>query len=70
MIFAFKNGSGSQFFLTTAKTEWLNCKHVVFGKVVEGMNVVKAIEKVGSSSGTTSQKVVISDCGELRSKST
>jgi len=57
--------NGSQFFLCTVKTQWLDGKHVVFGKVVEGMDVVKAIEAVGSDSGKTSQKVVIADCGQL-----
>eukprot|EP01060_Flectonema_neradi_P011398 TRINITY_DN1848_c0_g1_i2.p1 TRINITY_DN1848_c0_g1~~TRINITY_DN1848_c0_g1_i2.p1 ORF type:complete len:165 (+),score=53.76 TRINITY_DN1848_c0_g1_i2:55-549(+) len=57
--------NGSQFFLCTVKTEWLDGKHVVFGSVVEGMDVVKAIEAVGSSSGKTSKKVVVADCGQL-----
>ncbi|KAI4389619.1 hypothetical protein MLD38_001825 [Melastoma candidum] len=57
--------NGSQFFVCTAKTEWLDGKHVVFGRVVEGMDVVKAIERIGSSSGRTSKPVVISDCGQL-----
>ncbi len=59
------NTNGSQFFITTIVTEWLDGKHVVFGKVVEGMEVVKAIEALGSQSGRTSKKVVIADCGEL-----
>ncbi|XP_060712612.1 peptidyl-prolyl cis-trans isomerase A-like isoform X2 [Hemiscyllium ocellatum] len=59
------NTNGSQFFICTAETDWLNGKHVVFGKVVEGMNVVKAMEAVGSRNGTPSSRVVITDCGEL-----
>ncbi|KMT01449.1 hypothetical protein BVRB_9g214560 [Beta vulgaris subsp. vulgaris] len=59
------NTNGSQFFICTAKTEWLDGKHCVFGQVVEGLDVVKAIEKVGSSGGRTSQKVVVADCGQL-----
>lgn len=57
--------NGSQFFICTAKTEWLDGKHVVFGQVVEGLDVVKAIEKVGSGSGKTSKPVVVADCGQL-----
>merc|ERR1711970_717764 len=59
------NTNGSQFFLCTAKTQWLDGKHVVFGSVTKGMEVVKAIEAVGSQSGATSKKVVVADCGQL-----
>ena len=54
-----------QFFLCTVVTSWLDGKHVVFGKVTKGMDVVKAIEGVGSSSGKTSSPVVIADCGQI-----
>lgn len=53
-------------FLCTAETSWLDNKHVVFGKVVSGQDVVSAIEQVGSDSGRTRVAVVISDCGQLR----
>ena len=59
------NTNGSQFFLCTVKTEWLDGKHCVFGQVVEGMDVVKKIESVGSDSGATRSPVVIADCGQL-----
>ena len=59
------NTNGSQFFITLVKTEWLDGKHVVFGKVVEGLDVIQEIEKYGSESGQTSKKIVISDCGQL-----
>merc|ERR1711918_238622 len=57
--------NGSQFFLCTVQTDWLDGKHCVFGSVTGGMDVVKAVEKVGSQSGKTSKPVVIADCGQL-----
>ncbi|KAJ2997080.1 hypothetical protein HDV02_005894 [Globomyces sp. JEL0801] len=57
--------NGSQFFLCTVKTAWLDGRHVVFGSVVEGLEVVKEIETLGSANGKTSKKVVIAKSGEL-----
>lgn len=59
------NTNGSQFFITTAVTTWLDGKHVVFGKVLEGKDIVKKMEAVGSQSGATSSEVEITACGEL-----
>lgn len=70
------NTNGSQFFICTAETNWLDGKHVVFGKkiimvlliligkVVSGMDVVRQMESCGSASGTPSKKVMISNCGD------
>ncbi len=57
--------NGSQFFICTAATPWLDGKHVVFGRVVDGDDVVAAMEAVGSSGGATSKTVTIADCGDL-----
>ena len=59
------NTNGSQFFITTAATDWLNGKHVVFGEVVEGMDVLQKMESMGSQSGQTRQEVKISDSGVM-----
>ena len=59
------DSNGSQFFLCTVKTDWLDGKHVVFGKVTKGMDVVKRIEAMGSGSGKTSKQIIVSSCGQL-----
>merc|ERR1712159_512554 len=59
------NTNGSQFFLCTVKTDWLDGKHVVFGSVTKGMEVVKKIEGFGSSSGKTSKRITVTKCGQL-----
>ncbi|GMS85619.1 hypothetical protein PENTCL1PPCAC_7794, partial [Pristionchus entomophagus] len=59
------NTNGSQFFVCTVKTEWLDGKHCVFGRVTEGLEIVKQIEGYGSQSGKPSSPVVIADCGQL-----
>jgi cyclophilin family peptidyl-prolyl cis-trans isomerase len=56
------NTNGSQFFITTAETSWLDGKHVVFGRVSEGKEVVKKVEAVGSAQGRPSKRVVVSKC--------
>ena len=59
------NTNGSQFFITTVKTPWLDGRHVVFGKVLEGEDVVKNIESYGSNSGSPKSTVTVVDSGEL-----
>ncbi|MCX4234897.1 peptidylprolyl isomerase [Streptomyces sp. NPDC020707] len=59
------NSNGSQFFITTVVTSWLDGKHVVFGEVVEGQDLVRKIESLGSRSGTTRAKIVIAASGAL-----
>jgi peptidylprolyl isomerase len=59
------NTNGSQFFITTVKTAWLDGKHVVFGEVIQGIEVVNAVEKQGSQSGTPKTKITITACGTI-----
>jgi len=59
------NTNGSQFFITTVKTSWLDGKHVVFGRVCSGLDIMRLLEKHGSSSGATSQRCFIKDSGQL-----
>jgi cyclophilin family peptidyl-prolyl cis-trans isomerase len=59
------NTNGSQFFITTVETPWLDGKHVVFGSITNGYEVLANMEKVGSSSGRTFKVVKINDCGQL-----
>eukprot|EP00216_Chloropicon_sp_CCMP2111_P003725 CAMPEP_0198234842 /NCGR_PEP_ID=MMETSP1446-20131203/726_1 /TAXON_ID=1461542 ORGANISM="Unidentified sp, Strain CCMP2111" /NCGR_SAMPLE_ID=MMETSP1446 /ASSEMBLY_ACC=CAM_ASM_001112 /LENGTH=203 /DNA_ID=CAMNT_0043915667 /DNA_START=21 /DNA_END=632 /DNA_ORIENTATION=- len=59
------NSNGSQFFITTVQTPWLDNKHVVFGKVIEGMDVVYKVEAIGSQSGKPTKQVKVTKSGEL-----
>jgi peptidylprolyl isomerase len=62
------NTNGSQFFICTAQTPWLDGKHVVFGKVVEGLDSVRRMDRCGSQSGKPSKVVKIVNCGEVRKR--
>ncbi|CAL5399766.1 unnamed protein product [Camellia sinensis] len=66
MVNSGADSNGSQFFITTVKTSWLDGKHIVFGKVIEGMDTVYAIEGgAGTYSGKPRKKVIIADSGEI-----
>jgi peptidyl-prolyl isomerase F (cyclophilin D) len=59
------NTNGSLFTISTATTDWLDGKQVVFGKVVEGLDIIMRIGTMGSPGGKTIQNIVVSNCGEL-----
>jgi peptidylprolyl isomerase len=65
MANAGKNTNGSQFFITTVVTGWLDGKHVVFGEVIENYDLVKKIESYGSPAGRVDKKITIKDSGEI-----
>ena len=59
------NTNASQFFITTEATTWLDGKHVVFGQVLSGMDVVWKMDKMGTSQGKPKQKITVMECGEI-----
>jgi peptidylprolyl isomerase len=61
-----RNTNGSQFFINTVKTQWLDGKHVAFGMVLEGEDVVKEMEKRGTFGGKPTVEIRITDCGETK----
>lgn len=66
MANAGRNTNGSQFFITFQSTDFLDGKHVVFGKVIDGFPLLKFLESSGSRSGTPNKIIRIEDCGEIR----
>eukprot|EP00351_Strombidinopsis_sp_SopsisLIS2011_P003894 CAMPEP_0116870152 /NCGR_PEP_ID=MMETSP0463-20121206/11_1 /TAXON_ID=181622 /ORGANISM="Strombidinopsis sp, Strain SopsisLIS2011" /LENGTH=194 /DNA_ID=CAMNT_0004506305 /DNA_START=705 /DNA_END=1292 /DNA_ORIENTATION=+ len=60
-----KNSNNSQFFFTFTQKPHLDGKHVVFGRIIEGMELLKTIEDYGSAVGNTREKILIADCGQI-----
>lgn len=65
MANAGKNTNGSQFFITFVPCSWLDGKHVVFGKVIDGKNIVDQLHQVGTPDGKPKSKCVITNSGQL-----
>ena len=61
-----ENTNRSQFFITTSQTSWLDDKHVVFGSVVEGMDIVNRVDALGTPNGTPKKKVLLKDCKQIQ----
>jgi len=59
------NANGSQFFICTGDAKWLDGKHVVFGAVCEGMDVVRKMEACGTKGGKPRETIRVIDCGEI-----
>ena len=59
------DSNGSQFFITTVPTPFLDGKHVIFGELDSGFQTLGALEEIGSASGAPAKRAVIVDCGEL-----
>ncbi|CAG8482367.1 6506_t:CDS:2 [Paraglomus brasilianum] len=60
------NTNGSQFFITFIRTPWLDGKHVVFGRLVDGWEVLDKIKVLGTTNGTPKEEIEIEDCGECK----
>lgn len=60
-----RNSNNSQFFITLKKSEHLDFKHVAFGIIKDGMDVVEQMGKLGSRKGEPSKRITVEECGEL-----